>query len=229
MSEFIPIKLLARDDKPREKLNTKGKAVLSNTELLAILISTGTTKKSAIDLAREILSKTNNDLNELARWSVKDLCKIDGIGPAKAITIIAAMELGGRKQQFTTVEKPKVKSSKDAYNLLRHSLQDLPHEEFWLMALSRSGMVISSRKVSEGGIAGTMVDPKRIFKSALDDMASGIIVFHNHPSGNLTPSEQDKQLTVKIREAGKLLDINVMDHLIIAGSSYFSFADEGLL
>lgn len=229
MSVSIPIKLLAEDDKPREKLKTKGKSALSNTELLAILIGTGTAGKSAIDLAREILYQSGNDLNELARWTVKDLCKIQGIGEAKAIGIIAAIELGGRKLHQSVAEKPVMRSSNDAYQYMRHSLQDLDYEEFRILTLSRAGTVISASKISEGGIAGTVVDPKRIFKSALDDLASGLILFHNHPSGNLKPSEQDKQLTIRLKEAGKLLDITVMDHIIVAGNSYFSFADQGLL
>ncbi len=229
MSGFISIKNLAVDDKPREKLNLKGKASLSNVELLAILLGTGTRQKTAIDLAREIMQKAGNDLNELARLTVKDLSKIGGVGPAKAITIIAAIELAGRRQMVAENEKAKIKCSSDAYGVFRHHLQDLNFEEFWLLSLSRSGNVISKTRVSEGGVSGTVVDPKRIFKYALDDLASGIVICHNHPSGNLKPSEQDIQLTKKIKEAGKLLDINMMDHLIITQGSYFSFADEGLL
>lgn len=229
MSEFISIKNLAQDDKPREKLLLKGKSSLSNVELLAILLSTGTRKKSAIDLAREILEKSNRDLDELAKLGVKDLCKIEGIGPAKAITIIAAIELAGRRQQTIAREKSKIKSSKDAYEILRHHLQDLNHEEFWLLCLSRAGTVIAEIRISEGGITGTVADPKKIFKYAIDHLATGIIVCHNHPSGNLSPSEQDRDLTNKIKAAGKFLDITLMDHLIITQKHYYSFADEGLL
>jgi len=229
MAEFIAIKNLSDDEKPREKLVLKGKGALSNVELLAILLATGTRKKSAIDLAREILEKSNRNLDELAKLTVKDLCKIDGIGPAKAITIVAAIELAGRRQQNQARAVPKIKSSKDAYEILRHHVQDLNHEEFWLLCLSRSGAVIAEHRIGEGGITGTVADPRKIFKLALDQMATGIIVCHNHPSGNLSPSEQDKDLTNKIRAAGKLLDINLMDHLIITQKQYFSFADEGLL
>lgn len=229
MSDFISIKDLAEDDKPREKLLLKGKSSLSNVELLAILLATGTRKKSALDLAREILEKANRSLDELAKLTVKDLCKIEGIGPAKAITIIAAIELAGRRQQTIAREKSKIKSSKDAYEILRHHLQDLNHEEFWLLCLSRSGTVTAEIRISEGGITGTVADPKKIFKYALDHLATGIIVCHNHPSGNLTPSEQDRELTNKIRAAGKVLDITLMDHLIITQKQYYSFADEGLL
>jgi DNA repair protein RadC len=229
MAEFIAIKNLSDDEKPREKLILKGKGALSNVELLAILLATGTRKKSAIDLAREILEKSNRNLDVLAKLTVKDLCKIDGIGPAKAIAIIAAIELAGRRQQNQARAIPKIKSSKDAYEILRHYVQDLNHEEFWLLCLSRSGAVIAEHRIGEGGITGTVADPRKIFKLALDQMATGIIVCHNHPSGNLTPSEQDKDLTNKIRAAGKLLDINLMDHLIITQKQYFSFADEGLL
>ena len=229
MAEFIAIKNLSDDEKPREKLVLKGKGALSNVELLAILLATGTRKKSAIDLAREILEKSNRNLDELAKLTVKDLCKIDGIGPAKAVTIVAAIELAGRRQQNQARAIPKIKSSKDAYEILRHHVQDLNHEEFWLLCLSRSGAVIAEHRIGEGGITGTVADPRKIFKLALDQMATGIIVCHNHPSGNLSPSEQDKDLTNKIRAAGKLLDINLMDHLIITQKQYFSFADEGLL
>jgi DNA repair protein RadC len=229
MPEFIPIRDLADDEKPREKLTSKGRSSLSNVELLAILLATGTKKKSAIDLAREILQKANNDLDDLAKLSVKDFCKIEGIGPAKAVTIIAAIELAGRRQQFAARERARIKCSNDAYSYLKHQLRDLNHEEFWLVSLSRSGSVISETRISEGGVAGTIADPKKIFKYALDDLASGIVVFHNHPSGNLKPSEQDIALTKKIKEAGRLLDINLMDHIIITQKSYFSFADEGLL
>ncbi len=229
MSEFISIKNLANDDKPRERLIAKGKSTLSNVELLAILISNGTRKKSALDLAREIMKKANNSLDELARYSVKDLCKIEGIGPAKAIAIIAAIELANRRLLAIAKEKSIISSSNDAFAILRHHLQDLSHEEFWLLCLSRSGSVIAEIRISEGGVTGTVADPKIIFKHALDHLASGIVVCHNHPSGNLKPSEQDIYLTRKIKEAGKLLDINLMDHIIIANNKYFSFADEGLL
>jgi DNA repair protein RadC len=229
MAEFIAIKNLSDDEKPREKLVLKGKGALSNVELLAILLATGTRKKSALDLAREILEKSNRNLDELAKLTVKDLCKIDGIGPAKAVTIIAAIELAGRRQQNQARAISKIKSSKDAYEILRHHVQDLNHEEFWLLCLSRSGAVIAEHRIGEGGITGTVADPRKIFKLALDQMATGIIVCHNHPSGNLSPSEQDKDLTSKIRAAGKLLDINLMDHLIITQKQYYSFADEGLL
>lgn len=229
MTEFIAIKNLSNDEKPREKLVLKGKGALSNVELLAILLSTGTRKKSALDLAREILQKANRSLDELARLSIKDLCKIEGIGPAKAITIVAAIELAGRRQQSLAREIPKINSSKAAYEILKHHLQDLNHEEFWLLCLSRSGALIAEHRVSEGGVTGTVADPKKIFKLALDQMATGIIVCHNHPSGNLMPSEQDKELTNKLKAAGKLLDITLMDHLIITQKQYFSFADEGLL
>ncbi len=229
MSEFISIKNLAEDDKPREKLLLKGKSSLSNVELLAILLSTGTRKKSAIDLAREILEKSNRNLDELAKLSVNELCKIDGIGPAKAITIVAAIELAGRRQQTIAREKPKITTSKHAYEILRHHLQDLNHEEFWLLCLNRAGQVTAEIRISEGGITGTVADPKKIFKFALEHLATGIIVCHNHPSGNLSPSEQDREITNKIKAAGRTLDINLMDHLIITQKQYFSFADEGLL
>lgn len=229
MSNFIPIKNLAEDEKPREKLTLKGKAALSDVELLAILLATGTVKKSAIDLAREILNKANNDLNQLARMTIKDLCTIDGIGPAKAITIIAAIELSGRKQASDTKAKAQIKSSKQAYDYIRYRLEDLPHEEFWIITLNRANNVIAEYRISEGGVAATIVDTKKIFKIALADVASSIILYHNHPSGALEPSDADIKLTKKLKEAAIVLDIMVNDHLIISNSGYYSFADAGVL
>jgi len=229
MNNFISIKNLADDEKPREKLTLKGKAALSDVELLAILLATGTIKKSAIDLAREILNKANNDLNQLARMTIKDLCTIDGIGPAKAITIIAAIELAGRKQASETKTKKQIKRSVEAYDYIRYRLEDLPHEEFWVITLNRASNVIAEHRISEGGIAATLVDVKKIFKLVILDLASSIVLYHNHPSGALNPSEADKILTNKIKDAAKVLDITVNDHLIISNQGFYSFADEGLM
>ncbi|MDP2175893.1 MAG: DNA repair protein RadC [Bacteroidota bacterium] len=228
MSEYISIKNWADDDKPREKLMKLGKSALSNAELMTILISTGTKKKSALDLSKEILQLANNDLNVLARFSVRDLCKIDGIGPAKAISIIAAIELGGRRQALSATEKKSIKTSKDAFDMIKNTLQDLSHEEFWIYTLSQKNNVIAAHKISEGGITGTVVDSRKIFKIALEDKATGMILFHNHPSGNTQPSESDNKITKQLKEAGKLLEINVLDHIIVAETNYFSYADEGL-
>jgi DNA repair protein RadC len=229
MSKFISIKNLAEDDKPREKLTQKGKAALSDAELLAILLGTGTIKKTAIDLAREILQKANNDLNQLARLSIKDLCAIDGIGPAKAITIIAAIELAGRKQASETKAKAQITKSRQAYDYIRYRLEDLPYEEFWILTLNRANTVISEYRISEGGVSATLVDLKKILKIAINDLASSIVLYHNHPSGSLSPSDSDKILTSKIKNAAKELEISVYDHLIISNTGYFSFADHGLL
>lgn len=229
MSDFKRIKDWADDEKPREKLNKLGRSTLSNSELLAILISTGTSKKSAMDLAREMLNKVDNDLSEMAKWEVKDYCKIDGIGMAKAVTIIAALELSARRMNNTGKELKPITGSFDAYERMRYTLESLGHEEFWMLTLNRSNCVINSYKISEGGITSTVVDQRRIFKVAIEDKSTGIILFHNHPSGNKKPSDADNALTRKLKEGGKLLDINVLDHIIVASSGYYSYADEGLL
>ncbi|MBC7426446.1 MAG: DNA repair protein RadC [Bacteroidia bacterium] len=224
-----PIRLWAEDDRPREKLLNKGRHSLSDSELLAILLGSGTSKKSAVDVARDVLSLAGNNLNELARLDIKALCKAEGIGPAKAITIIAAIELGGRREASLAKEKTKVACSKDSYNLLRYKMEGLYHEEFWVITLSRANKVINEHKISEGGMTGTVADPKRIFSTALNDNACSVILCHNHPSGNLKPSQEDINLTKKLREGGKMLDIVVVDHIIIGEKGYYSFADEGMM
>lgn len=228
-ADFLNIKSWAAEDRPREKLALKGKAALSDAELIAILLGTGTSKLSAVDLAKNILQAVNNDLNELARLTVKDLMKIKGIGEAKAITIISALELGRRRKDFHAEKKPKIGGSADAFEILKADLLDIPHEAFWIILLNRANRVIKKHQVSQGGVAGTVADPKIIFKVAVEELASGIILAHNHPSGNLTASQADIDLTKKLKESGKLLDIQVLDHIIIAGKKYYSFADEGLL
>lgn len=228
-ADFLNIKSWAAEDRPREKLVLKGKATLSDAELIAILLGTGTSKQSAVDLAKNILQAVNNDLNELARLTVKDLMKIKGIGEAKAITIISALELGRRRKDFQAEEKPKIGGSADAFEILKADLLDIPHEAFWILLLNRANRVIKKHQISQGGVAGTVADPKIIFKIAVEELACGIILAHNHPSGNLTASQADIDLTKKLKESGKLLDIQVLDHIIIAGKKYFSFADEGLL
>lgn len=226
---FLNIKSWAAEDRPREKLLLKGTAALSDAELIAILLGTGTSAMSAVDVAKSMLQQAGNNLDDLARFTVKDLMKIKGIGEAKAITIVSALELGRRRKEIGTQEKPKITASKDAYDLLKGDLMDLPYEEFWLLLLNRANRVIKKHKISLGGVHGTVADPKIIFKTALEELASGMIVAHNHPSGNLTPSQQDIDLTRKLKEAGKLLEIQLLDHLIVAGKQYCSFADEGLL
>lgn len=227
--EFLNIKQWAAEDRPREKLVLKGKATLSDAELIAILLGTGTASMSAVDVAKNILQAVDNDLNELARLTVKDLTKIKGVGEAKAIAIVSALELGRRRKEVTTEEKPKITGSKDIYDLLKADLLDIQHEAFWIVLLNRANRVIKKHQISQGGVAGTVADPKLIFKIALEELASGIVLAHNHPSGNLNASQADIDLTKKLKESGKLLEIQVLDHLIIAGKKYLSFADEGLM
>jgi DNA repair protein RadC len=228
-SQPMNIKSWSPDDRPREKLLMKGTSSLSDAELIAILIGTGTANVSAVDVAKKVLAHVENNLDRLAKLSVKELMKAKGIGEAKAITIVAALELGRRRKDQGPDEKPKIDGSKTVFDLIKGDLMDLPHEEFWVVLLNRANRLIRKKRISEGGVSGTVADPKIIFKLAVEELASGIIVVHNHPSGNLKPSESDISLTKKIREAGKVLEITVLDHLIIAHDRYFSFTDEGLL
>jgi DNA repair protein RadC len=227
--DFLNIKKWAKEDRPREKLLLKGKSALTDAELIAILLGTGTARQSAVDLAKSLLHAVNYNLDELARLSVSDLTRIKGIGLAKAITIVSALELGRRRREILQSERPRITCSAEAYDLIKSDLMDRPQEEFWVILLNRAGHLIGKHKISMGGLHGTVADPKIIFKMALDAQASTLIVAHNHPSGNLKPSQQDKDLTGKLKEGCKLLDIQFADHLIVAGKSYFSFADEGLL
>jgi len=219
----------AEEDRPREKLLLKGKAALSDAELIGILLGSGTVSLSAVDLARQILASVDNNLNSLAKLSVKDLEKFKGIGEAKAITIVAALELGRRRKASELPQRQTITSSKDVFDLMHAHLLDLPHEEFWIILLNRANVVMKKVQISVGGVAGTVADPKLIFKTALENLASSIILVHNHPSGNLKPSQADKDLTHKLKEAGRYLEIPVLDHLIITEKSYLSFADEGIL
>jgi DNA repair protein RadC len=219
----------AVEDRPREKLYQKGTSSLSDAELLAILIGSGTRKRSAVDLGRELLSMVNNNLNSLGKLTINDLTKIHGIGNARAITIAAALELGRRRKLSDVPELPQIKCSKDVFDLLNPLLADLPYEEFWILFLNRSNKVINRMKLSQGGISGTVTDVRMVMKKAIEYLASGIIVGHNHPSGNLNPSESDSRITQKIKEAGNLMDIQLLDHLIISDKDYYSFADNGLL
>lgn len=219
----------AEEDRPREKLLLKGKAALSDAELIAILIGSGTRSVSAVDVAKKILNEATNDLNELAKFSVKDLKKIKGIGEAKAIAIVSALELGRRRKEKDFKEKVRITSSNDIYQLIKPELMDLQREEFWVMLLNRANRLIKKQQISSGGISGTVADPKIIFKAALDQYASSIILVHNHPSGNLKPSTADLNLTKKMKEAGNLLEIPVLDHIIFSDEGYLSFADEGML
>ena len=223
------IKSWAQDDRPREKLLLKSPTALSDVELLAILISSGTQQYSAVDLARLILSSSKNNITELSKLSIKELTKFKGIGQAKAIHITAALELGRRRRLQESLQKKKIISSRDAFEIMHPILSDTPYEEFWIITLNRGNMVKRTMKISEGSIAGTVADPKKIFKMALDDNASSIILCHNHPSGNSKPSKLDQDITLKCKNAGLFLDMPVLDHIIIAGDIFYSFADEGLL
>ncbi len=219
----------AVEDRPREKLLQKGISSLSDAELLAILICSGTKEKSAVDLGREILGIVNNNLNSLGKLTINDLKKLHGIGTARAVTIAAALELGRRRKLAEVPEMLQIKCSKDVADIFQPLLSDLVHEEFWILFLNRSNKVIDRMKLSQGGISGTVTDVRMVMKKAIEYLASGIIVCHNHPSGNLNPSESDTKITQKIKEAGNLMDIQLLDHLIISDKDYYSFADNGLL
>ena len=219
----------AEEDRPREKLLLKGKGSLSDSELMAILIGSGTLSTSAVELSRQILASVDNNLNNLAKLSIKDLKKFKGIGEAKAITIVSAIELGRRRISSGIIVNPQINSSKNAFEYILSDFMDLKHEEFWIILLNRSNHVISKHQISLGGVHGTVVDSKIIFKIALDQLASSIILVHNHPSGSLKPSDSDIRLTKKLTESGTLLDLPILDHLIVTDSNYYSFADEGIL
>jgi len=219
----------AAGDRPREKLIEKGTSSLSDAELLGILISSGTKDKSAVDLGRELLCMANNNLNNLAKLSVSDLRKLHGIGPARAVTITAALELGRRRKMAEVQDTIQIRASKDVADIFQPLLSDLSHEEFWILYLNRSNKVISRMKLSQGGVSGTVTDVRIVMKKAVELLASGIILCHNHPSGNLNPSDADSKITQKIKEAGSFMDIQLLDHLIISDKDYYSFADNGLI
>jgi len=229
MEKGLNILKWAEEDRPREKLLSKGKAALSDAELIAILIGSGSRELSAVDLSKKILSHSNNDLNTLAKQSVNELQQFKGIGEAKAISIVSALELGRRRKIFESPKKIKISNSKDAYELMKPELMDQPVEQFWVIMLKRNNEVIQKRVISLGGVSGTVADPKVIFKKALEDLASGIILIHNHPSGNLRASQADIKLTEKLKNAGSLLEIPVLDHIIFTDDGYYSFADENLI
>ncbi len=223
------IKSWATDDRPREKLLSKGPMALSDGELLAILIGSGTRELSAVDLARSILASVQNSISELSRLSINELIKFKGIGEAKAINIAAALEIGRRRRLKDSLQRRKILSSRDAFEIMHPLLSDNNYEEFWIITLNRGNIVKRTLRISEGSMAGTVADPKKIFKLALEDNAASVILCHNHPSGNLTPSNKDNEITQKCKSAGLFLDLPVLDHIIIGNDSYFSFADEGLL
>lgn len=226
--ESFPITNWAEDDRPREKLMLKGKSVLSDAELIAILIGSGNRKESAVDLSKRILASVNHNLNALGKLSIAQLMNFKGIGEAKAISIIAAMELGRRRKNEDVVELAKITSSKAVFELMQPIIGELPHEEFWVLFLNNSNKVLFKTQLSKGGMTGTMVDVRIVFKIAFEQNATAIILTHNHPSGKLQASDADIQITKKIKTAGQQLDIPVLDHLIITETGYYSFADEGI-
>ncbi|MBL4651804.1 MAG: DNA repair protein RadC [Flavobacteriales bacterium] len=229
MSESFSIKYWAEDDRPREKLVAKGRSALSDAELIAIIIGSGSRNESAVELSKRILHSIDNNLSELGKVSVNDLMKFKGIGEAKAITIAAALELGRRRKENEPQKKSKIVTSKDAFGVIYPVLADLPHEEFWVILLNQNNKLIDTVCISRGGVSGTVADAKLIFKVALEKLASSIILSHNHPSGNLKPSKSDIDLTKKLKEGAKLLDIAVLDHLIIGDANFYSFADQGMM
>lgn len=223
------IKYWAEDDKPREKLMLKGKAVLSDAELIAILIGSGSRNESAVQLSKRILASVDNKLNALGKLSVNQLMNFKGIGEAKAISIVAAAELGRRRKSEESHELPKITSSKAVFEIMQPILGELSHEEFWVLYLNNSNKVIYKTQISKGGITGTVVDTRIIYKIALENNATSLVLVHNHPSGTLVASDADRQITQKLKDAGKQLDILILDHIIVTEKSYFSFADEGFL
>jgi DNA repair protein RadC len=228
LEQNFSIKNWAEDDKPREKLMLKGKSALSDAELIAILISSGSRNESAVSLSKRILSSVNNNLNALGKLSLKQLMEFKGIGEAKAISITAALELGRRRRAEDTLERHKITSSKAVFEIMQPIIGELPHEEFWVLYLNNSNKVIHKSQLSKGGITGTVVDVRLIFKTALEHNATSVILSHNHPSGKLQASDADKEITKKLKLAGEQLDIKVLDHIIITENGYFSFQDEGI-
>ena len=225
---YTPINQWAEDDRPREKFLLKGKSTLSDSELLAILIGSGSRNESAVQLCQRILASSENNLNTLGKMSVSQLMQFKGIGEAKAICIAAALELGRRRRAEEAVELKKITSSKAVFDIMQPIIGELPHEEFWVLYLNNSNKVIYKAQLSKGGITGTVVDIRIIFKMAFEQNATGLILSHNHPSGKLTASEADLKITKRVKEAGKTLEIQVLDHLIITENGYLSFQDEGI-
>ena len=223
------IKDWSLSDRPREKMAIKGKDVLTDAELIAILIGSGNRRETAVDLSKKILASCEYSLHNLAQLSIRQLTNFNGIGQAKAISIITGLELGRRFQSEKLVDSDKIRSSRDVFELMRPLLGDLPHEEFWVLYLNNSNKVLYKWKLSKGGLTGTIVDIRLLLKKAIEFLATAVILCHNHPSGNILPSQADKNMTHKLKLATKTLDIKVIDHLIITEKAYFSFADENLL
>ena len=225
----MSIKFLAEDDRPREKFLLKGKTSLSDSELLAIILGSGNNEDSAVELARKILASVENNWQNLSKLSIKDLMKFKGIGEAKAISVAATLEIGRRKASQETPEKTSISSARDSYNVFSQHLSDLRTEEFWAIFLNQKNQIVYKTQISKGGISGTLVDVRVLFRIALEHFATSIIVAHNHPSGSLKPSLEDIQITKNIKNAGEILNVILLDHLIIGDNSFLSFAEEGLL
>lgn len=225
----IPMLLWAEDDLPSHKLLLKGTGSLSDAELLSIIIGSGIIGDNSLDIAKKLLSISGNNLSELWKFGVSDLQKIKGIGQKRAVKISAMFALGRRRNESEVIRKDKITNSRDAFEIFKSLMGDLPYEEFWILILNKANKVIKKEKISEGGISGTVVDPKKIFQICLEHHASSIILGHNHPSGNIQPSEADQKITKKVRDCGVMLDVAVLDHIIIGDDTYYSFADEGSL
>lgn len=227
--KHLSIKSLAEDDRPREKLVSLGRHNLSDAELLAIILGSGSRNETAVQLAQRMLSENNNNINSIAKMGLNELKKYKGVGIAKAVNVAAAFEVGRRRSTSDTVDRVKITSSKIAYESLKKFLGDLPHEEFWILILNRANKIVKEECISKGGISSTVVDARLICKSAIENNASGIILAHNHPSGQLIPSIEDKTITKRLKEALQLFDIALLDHIIVGDQDYYSFGDEGLL
>ena len=225
-SKYRPIRQWNEDDRPREKLLLKGKSNLSNAELIAILLGSGTRRESAVELARRVLDLADNNLSELGKVSLAQLQRLSGIGPVKAITLSAALELGRRRQEAEPLRRQQIQTSRDIYEVFGPRIGDLRHEEFWVMCLNRNNRVVGTHRIGAGGISATVADIRLILQYAIEAHASCLILCHNHPSGNLQPSQEDLKLTHSVKQAAQWMDILLIDHLIVSNTAYFSFADE---
>jgi DNA repair protein RadC len=228
-NNFFPIRHWSEDDRPREKLLSKGKTALNDAELIAILLGSGSRNESAVDLGKRMLSSVNDNLNALGKLSIAQLITFKGIGEAKAVTIVAAMELGRRRRESAAIELTKIMSSQTVFEVMQPLIGELSHEEFWIIYLNNANKIITKSQLSKGGITGTLVDVRLVLRTAVENGAVGLILTHNHPSGALTPSEADKQITRKLKAACGSLDIKILDHVIVTETHYFSFADDGIL
>ncbi len=227
--EKLTIRQLAEDDRPREKMMQKGAKALSDAELIAILIGSGNKDESAVTLSQRMLSSCGGDLSQLSKWEIEEYARFKGMGPAKSLTVMAALELGRRRKLQERMERPLITSSVDIYELFHPLMCDLPTEEFWVLLLNRSNRVIGKERISSGGIDQTTADVRTILREALLSRATQIAVVHNHPSGNARPSQEDRRITERIKEAGRFMNIHLTDHVIVCDGTYFSFNDEGLL